>query len=115
MKTNYTPDWKPTSTKKKRKLSKEETAAQIAWRTEGRPDTTCDPHHVISEQYLRLHGLQDLIWDRRNRMWITRERHSQHHATKPLSIYELPVEALMFAEENGLMDFIEDHYDGTLR
>ena len=105
--TDVTPYPRPVSSRRRR-LSKAETDAMIAWKT-GNP--FMEAHHIITQQALRKRGHADLLWDTRNRLWLTRERHAQHHSCyRKIRWSELPQEALDFAEEIGLTWWIEQHY-----
>ncbi len=105
---SFKPDPKPLPSGKRRKLSKAETDAQIAWKI---VPPGCDPHHVVYAQTLRHHGLADHEWNIRNRMVLTRERHAEHHSgERPIPKSGLPREALDFAKQHGLMEWIDQHY-----
>ena len=71
------PHLRPVSSRKPRKLSKEQSAAWFAWKTDGRI-RGCDPHHAIDAQVLRRMGFSDYLWDPRNKLWIAREAHAGH-------------------------------------
>jgi hypothetical protein len=93
---------RPPSSRKKRKLSADEQAARIAWKTDGRIPG-CDPHHFIDAQVLRHMGFSAYEWDPRNKGWIPREIHAGHTSRMhPIGREQIPASVWDFAGELDL-------------
>ena len=93
------PHLRPVSTRKPRKLSKEQSAAWFAWKTDGRIPY-CDPHHCIDAQVLRHMGFADREWDPRNKLWVPRQIHAGHTTRMhPLPWSSLNKQVLEFAAD----------------
>jgi hypothetical protein len=70
-----------------------------------------DAHHVITAQKLRHFNLHDHLMDHRNRLALCRPCHDAHHNRKhPVMWEELPPAAIEFAQEVGLLWWLEKHY-----
>lgn len=86
-----------------------------------------DPHHCIPAQKLRAlvdseayHGhwteaekdarMAQVVYDLRNRQWLCRGRHADHHGNKPIPYSLIPAEAIAYAGELGLLHVLEREY-----
>lgn len=86
-----------------------------------------DPHHCIPAQKLRAlvdseayHGrwtdaekdarMAEVVYDLRNRQWLCRGRHAEHHGNKPIALELVPVAAMESAVELGLTHVLEREY-----
>ena len=68
-------------------------------------------HHVIEKRALRRRGLDEHLWDKRNRMSLCDHHHAQHTVAHKRIPYDLvPASALEFADELGLTYLIERYY-----
>jgi hypothetical protein len=68
-------------------------------------------HHVIEKKTLRRHGLDEFVWDKRNRLSVCEYRHEQHTSRyNPIPRSLVPQDALDFAREIGLDYVIERYY-----
>lgn len=86
-----------------------------------------DPHHCIPAQKLR--ALVDsrayherlspaekdalmaaTVFDLRNRQWLCRKRHAEHHGNRPIAYALLPEPAVEFARELDLVRYLEAEY-----
>lgn len=84
----------------------------VCGRTAREPGVTIQAHHVITQQQLRLKGLADWAWDRRNGMAVCENPcHAQHTtAFKRISYGCLSADNIAFVEEHGLENALERQY-----
>lgn len=69
-------------------------------------------HHVITQQQLRQHGLDDLLWDPTNGAAVCATHHRRHHSRRqPIRTEFLPARCLVFAAKQGLGWIIERYYE----
>lgn len=88
---------RPPSSRKPKKLSREETRDRMLWKM---VPVGFEGHHCIYEQVLRNHGQGDKVYDLRNRLVIERRKHERHHSgAAPLFRSELPDSVWEFAYE----------------
>ncbi len=67
-------------------------------------------HHVITQQQLRKHGLDEFRWDPRNGMAVCDRAHDRHHAgVSRIPLDVVPARCKAFATENGL-DYLLDRF-----
>jgi len=88
-------------------------SSAAAWR-DGVP-TGYDAHHAIHAQHVRAAGGD--VYDTRNRLVLTRERHAAHHAGDQIHICCVPTSAFEFAGEllgpGRAYEYLRRHYRGT--
>ena len=68
-------------------------------------------HHIVEKRALRRRGLDEHLWDKRNRLSICDRHHAQHttaHTRIPYSV--IPAEAHEFAAELELTYLIDRYY-----
>ena len=116
---DVTPDWKPTSTRKKRGR----TDAALAWKL-AVTENGCDVHdnpvdcelpvqacHLIPKQALRRHGHGDKLWDVRNGIGACYRAHRRSDAgLERFPRAKVPAAAWEFAAEIGLTWMLEALY-----
>lgn len=68
-------------------------------------------HHVVTQQQLRRHGLDELLWDPDNGAAVCERHHRRHHSGRePIWRDYLPTRCLAFAERVGLVWLIDRYY-----
>lgn len=74
--------------------------------------TKLQAHHVLSQQQLRAHGLEHLLWAQDNGVPACEEPCHRRHtsAVRRIPRAALPRAAIEFAAENDLMYLIERYY-----
>jgi hypothetical protein len=71
-----------------------------------------DAHHIIEKQQLRKRGLDQHVWDTRNRLWAGSDCcHTAHTSrVRPIPRAFVPYEAEVFADELGLGWLLDKTY-----
>lgn len=68
-------------------------------------------HHVVERRALKRRGLEEHLWDKRNRMSLCERHHARHTtAVERIPYSAVPAEAHEFAAELGLTYLIDRYY-----